>query len=524
MNISEQNFHQIIFPGVVFDNKDPMMLGRLRVIPRTDTYDALIKSVPDWNETTDPWTRRDPLLYLPLLPFFYNQIPKEQEYVHIIYQNKLFDKENKFYIQGPFSTPLSTNFQYYQDAVTYLADGIQNAESFPLRDKPGGAYKEGVEGIFPKPGDNALLGRGSADLILKDNEVLLRAGKSLDISTRSLPTENQNRAFLQLSNFLQERILGPEESSISLKENVQVVKKIIIWDIENLDNTVDVFNGSVSIHNVIPSQKTNTRNFKYDTINTLSIGTDYGLPLDTLTISGKSFNDTVYLINKFIEGAFNSDIVITGYSFNQQNFKDPFPFIVTPSKITYNKGLKFSPDTVVSDAIEVINFQRFKLSIKLVQGKTSSGFFLVSGKKGSTPLIGPQSDPVPLTFQPAEYRDRPISYGVLGANRVYLLSQDSNSPNGRKISLKNTIYGIPQERFVGGSQESLESLTYSLVRGEELIKLLTKIYSFLEGHVHPFHGMKAVPVATKNGQTITEIGQLLADASQTILNGNIRIN
>jgi hypothetical protein len=70
----------------------------------------------------------------------------------------------------------------------------------------------------------------------------------------------------------------------------------------------------------------------------------------------------------------------------------------------------------------------------------------------------------------------------------------------------------------------LESLTYSLVRGEELIKLLTKIYSFLEGHVHPFHGMKAVPVATKNGQTITEIGQLLADASQTILNGNIRIN
>jgi hypothetical protein len=368
------------------------------------------------------------------------------------------------------------------------------------------------------------LGRGTADLILKENEVLLRAGKSLNISTKNLPTENQNRAFLQLSNFLQERTLGQEETSISLKENVQLVKKMIIWDIENLENIADVYNGSVSIHNVIPSIKTNTRNFKLDSIKNLSIGTDFGPALDTLTISNKNFNDTVYLINKFIEGTFKSDIVITGYSFNQQNFKDPFPFIVTPSKITYEKGVKFSPNTITNDVKEVVNFLRFKSAIKLVEGNTKSGFFLVSGKKGDTPLIGPQSDPITQTIQPAIYTDRPISYGVMGANRIYLLSQDSPSPNGRKISLKDTIYGIPQERFVGSDENSIANLTFSSVRGEELIKLLNKIYSFLEGHVHPFPGMKPVPVAAKNGQTITEIGQLLANASQTILNGNIRIN
>jgi hypothetical protein len=63
-----------------------------------------------------------------------------------------------------------------------------------------------------------------------------------------------------------------------------------------------------------------------------------------------------------------------------------------------------------------------------------------------------------------------------------------------------------------------------MIRGEELIKLLNKMYSFLESHVHPFPGMRPVPIATKNGQSITEIGQIIANASNTILNQNIRIN
>jgi hypothetical protein len=524
MNISNENIHQIIFPGIVLDNKDPMMLGRLRVIPETENYQSLINSVPDWNEEKDKWTRKDPLVFLPLLPFFVSQTPKIQEYVHIFYQNKKFDKENRFYIQGPFSTPLTTKYEYFQGAKTYLAAGVQNKESFPLRNPQDGSYKENVKGIFPEPGDNGFLGRGSADLILKENEVLIRAGKSLNITAQSLPQENQNRAFIQLTNFTQEKVLGEPDTSTTLKEDVQLVKKIIIWDIENLENLFDTFNGSVSIHNVIPSIKTNTRNFKIDSIKTLSMGTDYGAALDTLTFSNKSYDDAVYLINKFIEGTFKSDIVITGYSFNQQNFKDPFPFIVTPSKITYETGIKISPNTLASDFKEGINYLRFKQGIKLVQGNLKSGFFLVSGNKAGSPVIGPQATPVQETTQPSIYTDRPISYGVMGAQRIYLLSQDSPSPKGRKLSLKDTIYGIPQDRFIGSNENSIENLTFSVVRGEELIKLLTKIYAFLEGHVHPFPGMKPVPISTRSGQSITEIGQLLADASNTILNGNIRIN
>ena len=113
--------NRIIFPGVVYDNEDPMMLGRLRVRPQSRDYSALISAVkdPEWNENIDPWTKRDPLLYFPLLPFFVSQIPKKNEYVHLIFYDTNFLNENKFYIQGPFSKPKNTPSETSSSTQTY---------------------------------------------------------------------------------------------------------------------------------------------------------------------------------------------------------------------------------------------------------------------------------------------------------------------------------------------------------------------------------------------------------------------
>jgi len=525
MNIRPENEHQIIFPGIVYDNDDPMMLGRLRVIPETEDYSALLASVENWNEETDKWTSRDPILFLPLLPFFLSQIPKKQEYVHIIYQNKKFDKENKFYIQGPFSSPLSSNLEYFEGAKKYLATGVRYQETLSLRNPLDGSYKLGVEGIFPKPGDNALLSRGSSDLVLKDNEVLIRAGKSNNLSPETLPTPNEFRAFIQLSNFTQDKVIGDEETRITFRENVQIAKKIIIWNIDNLDTQFNNFNGSVSIHNTIPSLEVNTANLNGESITKLSVGTNFGTALDTLTFTSKTLDDAVYLINSFIKGVYQQEIIIVGYTFNQTNFKNTIPFFVTPSKQTYEIGERFSTGGTITEITETNNYLSFKNKIKIVEGNGVPGSFLVSGKgNNDAPLIGQQFSPVVEKVQPITFIDKPISYGVMGAQKIFLLSQDSANPVGKKISLKDTLYGIPQDKFVGDPTTSIESQTYATVRGEELIKLLDKIYDFIEGHVHPFHGMRPVPIAAKNKQSIAEIGQLLSNARNTILNQNIRIN
>jgi hypothetical protein len=300
---------------------------------------------------------------------------------------------------------------------------------------------------------------------------------------------------------------------------------MVIWNIDNLENSQDVFNGTVGLYNVLPtSDIVNTQNFKPNTITKLSVGTNYTGPLEEFKFTNVSFDDAVYLINKFVSGLFEGYLDITGYTINnQRNFSnDSFPFIVTPSKLTYETGIKFSNSTTVDDVTELGNYVRFYSKIKLSTGKVTSGFFLVSENKNGKPLIGPQSKIKKETFIPAEFTPSSITYGVLGAQRVYLLSQDSTGPKGQ-ISLQQTLYGIPQDKFIG-DEKSLSNITYPSVRGDVLISLLRKIVSYVKGHVHAISTVPPIPVAAGNGQTTTEIDQILADAENSILNQNIRIN
>jgi hypothetical protein len=527
MNIGTQNLHQIIFPGFVLDDQDPMMLGRIRVIPLTevnskrDTRTYGIDSVAE----NDKWTNKDPLLFLPLLPFYLSQVPKKNEYVHIIYQDKTALPENQFYIQGPFSSPMISPFEEYQGSQKFLASGVRVKQSISIRNNDGTYRDQRSYGVFPEPGDNALLGRGTSDIVVKPNEVLLRAGKTRQLNVNQLPVANDLRAFLHLTNYTQTKVLGAKKTQVTLSENVKIVKKMIIWSIDNLENTQNVFNGSVGLYSVIPnSEIVNTKNFKSDTITKLSIGSNYSGPLEEIQFNGKSLDECIEYINKFINALVVGYLNLPGVEVrNQNNFKDDvFPFIVTPSKITYEKGNKINPNTQVSENDEYNNYLNFKNKIKANPARSESGFFLVSANNNGSAVIGPQADIKLETVTPSEYQSASISYGVMGAQRLYLLSQDSIGPKGQ-ISLKDTLYGFSQDRFIG-SDKTIENQTYPTVRGDVLISLIRKIFEFVKGHVHPIATINPVPVATGNGQTTSEIDQLLADAENTILNQNIRIN
>ena len=529
------NRHQIIFPGIVYDDQDPTMLGRLRVIPETKDYDAIIKSVPDWNELNDRWSSKDPIVFLPLLPFYISQTPKRGEYVHIIYQDKNFPLENKFYVQGPFSTPMASHGESYQGMKKFLAAGDSIKDHRSIKTLDGQYRQNSSKGVFPEPGDNALLGRGSADIVVKENEVLIRAGKTNSLSLGKLPEGNELRSFLQLSNFPQTKVLGEPETETKLQEIIKVVNKMVVWQITNLENSQNVFNGWVRLHKIIPtSTMVTTANFKPDTITKLSgSGINYGDTLEEIVFNSVSFDDAVYLINKFISGLFEgflnipteviTNLNVQGYHPNQQNFSnDSFPFIVTPSKQTYEKGKQFFAPTVSDDVVELTNYVRFHSKIKLTTNNSKSGFFLVSENKNGKPLIGPQSKIIKETFTPTEITPSPITYGVLGAQKIYLLSHNTAGPKG-EITLRETLYGIPQDKFIG-NEKSLSNITYPTVRGDELMTLLRKIFVFVTGHVHTASNHIPNPMTEGGSQTSEEIRAILANSENSILNQNIRIN
>ena len=87
------------------------------------------------------------------------------------------------------------------------------------------------------------------------------------------------------------------------------------------------------------------------------------------------------------------------------------------------------------------------------------------------------------------------------------------------LNLKDNHYGITQETYI----DNIDPKTNSVVRGEELLKLLEKIVDFMQNHCHAFPGLAPVPQA-HGGTRIEDVGRLLADAPKTILNKNIRIN
>jgi hypothetical protein len=297
---------------------------------------------------------------------------------------------------------------------------------------------------------------------------------------------------------------------------------MIVWDIINLENSANKFTGSAKLYNLKASSKVNTQNFKFDTILDLNSGEDYGVELESVSFSMTSLEESIKIINDFISKVYNPTYLYTGITINNpQNSTGTLPLVVTPSKQTYEVGKKFKPSSVIDDIVEYVNYRSFYNKINL-NNSEEFGWFLVSSNKGGKPLFGPQSDLKEEIIQPSKFENEDITYGALGAQRIFLLSQKSNSPKGI-IDLSDTLYGIPQDRFIGAGQ-TLYDKTYSSVRGEELIKLIEKIVEFLNNHVHPHANMVPDEATQGSKTTKTSINQLLADVNNTVLNQNIRIN
>lgn len=506
--------NKFIYEGRVLDNRDPLMLGRLRVYPTTPDPESEIYP-PDWDESKE-WSLDDPLIFLPLIPYYLNQTPLVDEYVHVVYYNngERLDR-NKFYIQGPISRPWFNGRETFANSKSMLADGQILKQAKPIRDKINGDIDVTLRGVYPLPGDNGLLGRGSSDVVIKttssSSDVLIRAGKTKPSGNPNVPVQiNDNRSFVQVSEFGIQQVVGPKTEKEELIYTPRQVKNLIEWEITNLDTlpspTGVTFDGSIKIYSLKPVESTLS-----SVINISTPLDDYiGNTLFKIDFTNKTLEETTQLINSFIRGFNSGKINIPGYvSYPSEpgtTISDQFPFVFRPVKSNLDV-LGTNNTTEYNNLIQVYN------KIKLSPSDNQNGYALVWLKN----TINPQPELKKSITQNTTFVPDPVTYTTNGGDYIYLLSHKQSIPSKGEFSLKDTLYGVPREKF-----DEIIYKTDPMVRGDELMSFLTLLTKFVFSHVHNINEAP-IPVGT-DGTRKSEILKKLLEADSTILNQNIRIN
>jgi hypothetical protein len=277
------------------------------------------------------------------------------------------------------------------------------------------------------------------------------------------------------------------------------------WDIDNPENSQNVFNGSVKFYKLKQNERVLSNQ-----LNVNSEIDDLQFLIYQVTFKSLSLNGVASFIsdeiNKFNDGFYNATL-----SINTQ-----FPFFFRPNKTTNkwtNSQYHQSSSAIENEAWKNVN-QIYK-NVKYQSTDTifGSGLMYQQGKIGKPQKITRKVETV------TEYRNNPQTFGIMGGDKIVLLSHKSSIPGKERINLIDTLYGIDIDKLT----DDVLPNTSSMVRGEELIELLNIIVRYMISHVHAMPGSGPVPVSL-DGTQVNEILKQLNDASQKVLNTNIRLN
>jgi hypothetical protein len=497
------------------------MLGRVRARLKIDNYEDIIKSVENWNPLTDPWTERDPFIFNPLLPYFIYQVPLIDEIIQIIYVNRDFKYQNQYYVQNNFYSPNAVFDQYNVGGDKFTGTGMQIKSPRNIKNKDGTYPNKFEVGLYPEPGDQAILGRGSADLIVKNTDVLLRAGKYKSVPQSNINfTANSKRAFLQLSQFDRVKKNAPNKSVTKTFEVVVQVKYMVEWVITNPENNAEKFCGAVYLYQLKPNSQTNSKQLTVSSV----LPENLKNLVASESFNGRSKLDTIQFINDFIRACNDGTTTRTGTRLFSEN-NNKFPIYFRPSNISYeqlNPAFDLSNFQSVSSAVcppgqtESIqkNLSEIYAGIRL-NPNDEPGFGLIWKKN----TVGVPTKTEIEEIEQQTYEAGPTTFGALGSDKLFLLSHLSSIPGKKVINFDGTLYGISGETFYN----EIIPNTSSMVRGEELLELINLIVRFLVTHTHAYPGLPPVPV-TQDGTSVSDILTELQLSLKKILNQNIRLN
>ena len=165
---TEQNQTRTIFYGEVISNNDDTDGGRIKV--RVPILDKRISN--------------DDLVYCyPLLPKYFYAIPKVGEVVRIFIEDSTYPQRGRFWLGSVISQPHKIEFDSAFTALSTTNVGLIQPDKAPS------TYPDAKD-VYPEKDDIGIIGRVNTDVLLKPNQVIIRAGKH----------ENGNKFKLNIKN------------------------------------------------------------------------------------------------------------------------------------------------------------------------------------------------------------------------------------------------------------------------------------------------------------------------------------
>jgi len=157
-----------IYYGEVISIDDPTDGGRIQVkIPGLDNQ-----------------TGNDNLPYCyPMLPKFFFLIPQVGEIVRIFIEDIKYPERSRFWMGSIISQPHKIGFDTIYTALSTTNMGLTLPETAP-------STLPDAIGVYPLPSDVAIVGKVNTDVILRANEVHIRAGKHENGNVLKLNTTN----------------------------------------------------------------------------------------------------------------------------------------------------------------------------------------------------------------------------------------------------------------------------------------------------------------------------------------------
>ena len=467
---------QIIFYGLVVDSLDRQGLGRVRVIPQNMDVDSELRRLVQSNPNIDPtkllnpqqndvaddykFGFLDPFVFSPAMGLDLNVTPNDGETVRIMYFNKDENTGHKdqIYFGRVLTSPMNLQHENGNQSYGMTSQGFNLKTPYTLYNQNGVIKESKSSGIFAKPEDNCFYGRGSSDLILKGNEVLLRAGKSSNMVSNSAPTPNTNLGFLQISYFDSDKlILGPSQI-VSVEEPNNPVKLVVEYDITSgLDTENPLLNGELKIYTLPTLKEMSQKLFNFST--DLPKNVDEAKPLLTYKLEDLSVESVAEIINTILRALINNQEVVLNGAPSWKPLENSFPFFFRPSK-NLRTILQSVPDaaTQVTDFLKYDNLVKLFKLIKPIDSFKDFGFGLVS-QKGK---LGKNFRKNRSFASPAQYTGKRTSISVLASNKIYLTNYND------KIKLKDEdIYGLSIDKIT-----DIHSKSHPTVRGDKLLLFL----------------------------------------------------